>query len=127
MAFVRKERDLGKRFNDPFILAQYAVPYTISSDSFYKHIDELKLADGKIIKATLGPTDMSVIPYDGFELTVVTDNRIDIIATQHYGKASLWRAIAYMNNISDPLKLKQGQLLAIPNINGLRKFPNPLG
>ena len=127
MALVRKERDLGKRFNDPFILAQYAVPYTISSDSFYKHIDELKLADGKIIKATMGPTDMSVIPYDGFELTVVTDNRIDIVATQHYGKASLWRAIACMNNISDPLKLKQGQLLAIPNINGLRKFPNPLG
>jgi hypothetical protein len=127
MALVRKERDLGKRFNDPFILAQYAVPYTISSDSFYKHIDELKLADGKIIKATMGPTDMSVIPYDGFELAVVTDNRIDVIATQYYGKASLWRAIAYMNNISDPLKLKQGQLLAIPNINGLRKFPNPLG
>ena len=45
------------------------------------------------IKATMGPTDMSVIPYDGFELTVVTDNRIDVIATQHYGKASLWRAI----------------------------------
>jgi hypothetical protein len=127
MALVRKERDLGKRFNDPFILAQYAVPYTISSDSFYKHIDELKLADGKIIKATMGPTDMSVIPYDGFELAVVTDNRIDVIATQYYGKASLCRAIAYMNNISDPLKLKQGQLLAIPNINGLRKFPNPLG
>lgn len=127
MALVRKERDLGKRFNDPFILAQYAVPYTISSDSFYKHIDELKLADGKIIKATMGPTDMSVIPYDGIEPAVVTDNRIDVIATQHYGKASLWRAIAYMNDISDPLKLKQGQLLAIPNINGLRKFPNPLG
>ena len=86
MALVRKERDLGKRFNDPFILAQYAVPYTISSDSFYKHIDELKLADGKIIKATMGPTDMLVIPYDGFELTVVTDNRIDIIATSSYTK-----------------------------------------
>lgn len=126
MALIRQERDLGKRKNDSSILAQYIVPYTLSSDSFYKHIDELKLEDGKVIKATMSPTDMSVVPYDGLDTTIVTENRIDVIATRHYGKASLWRAIAYMNGISDPLSLYEGQLLVIPNINGLRKFPNPL-
>jgi len=126
MALIRQERDLGKRKNDSSILAQYLVPYTLSSDSFYKHIDELKLEDGKVIKATMSPTDMSIVPYDGLDTTVVTENRIDVIATKYYGKASLWRAIAYMNSISDPLSLYEGQLLVIPNINGLRKFPNPL-
>lgn len=126
MALIRQERDLGKRKNDPSILAQYLVPYTLSSDSFYKHIDELKLEDGKVIKVTMSPTDMSVVPYDGLEPVVAISNRIDVIATKHYGKAALWRAIAYMNGISDPLSLYEGQLLVVPNINGLRKFPNPL-
>lgn len=127
MALVRQPRDLGKYINDSSILEQYIVPYTLSSNSFYKHIDEVKLEDGKVIKLTMSPTDISIVPYEGFSINVISKtNRIDVLATKYYGKASLWRAIAYMNKIADPLKLYIGQPIGIPNIEGLRKFPNPL-
>lgn len=122
----KKTKNLNKRLNDNFIKSQVVVPYSIASDSFYKHIDELVLADGKTIKATLGPVDMSVYPYNGVTTAVVLDNRIDLIATKHYGKASMWRAVAYLNSIADPLSLKPNTVLMIPNKDALKQFPNPL-
>lgn len=120
-----KINNLFKGLEDESITTRYKTLYTLSNDSFYKHIDEV-VVNNTQIKATLGPLDMTIIPFDGATMEVASENRIDIIATKHYGKASLWRAIAYINNISDPLSLKEEEPLIIPVLSGLRKFPNPL-
>lgn len=39
---------------------------------------------------------------------------LDRIAAMHFGDATRWRAIAESNSIEDPLDLRPGQLLAIP-------------
>jgi hypothetical protein len=125
----KQVKNLNKRENGSEILAQYTVPYGLDSLSRYKHIDELLLIDNNIIKATLGPVDLSIIPHNGLSTYTVPnyeENRIDLVATKLYGRASLYWIICYVNNISDPLVLPAGRILFIPDIQSLKRFPNPL-
>jgi hypothetical protein len=39
---------------------------------------------------------------------------LDRVAAQYYGDSTKWRSIANVNGIADPLAIKPGQLLAIP-------------
>jgi nucleoid-associated protein YgaU len=39
---------------------------------------------------------------------------LDRVAAQYYGDSTKWRSIANVNGITDPLAIKPGQLLAIP-------------
>ncbi|MCA9959467.1 MAG: LysM peptidoglycan-binding domain-containing protein [Chloroflexota bacterium] len=48
--------------------------------------------------------------------TIVSGDRLDTIAAKVYGDATRWRAIAEYNQIRDPLKLKAGQRLTIPQL-----------
>lgn len=130
MAINRKIKDLKGQENDiDFIKAQYTVPYGVKNNSRYKHIDELLLDDGIIIKSTLGPVDLSIYPYEGTDLYTVTaadENRIDIIATKIYGSAAFYWILCYINSIEDPLHVPIGTILFTPPISSLRRFPNPL-
>lgn len=40
--------------------------------------------------------------------------RLDEIAYRYYGDASLWKAIAALNGVEDPLRLTPGELLRMP-------------
>lgn len=130
MPVNKKRKELNGHTNDPnFIRAQYTVPYGTKNPSRYKHIDELLLSDNKNIKATLGPIDLSIYPFEGTNMYTVTaadENRIDIISTKVYGSASYYWILCYINNIEDPLKLKAGTILFTPPISSLKRFPNPL-
>lgn len=129
MANIRQIKNLRNRKNSEFIDAQYKVSYNVTSMSRYKHIDELLLANGKLIKSTLGPIDLSVFPFNGTQTYTVTsaeENRIDIIAFKFYGAASLYWILCYFNNIEDPLKIPVGTVLLIPELSSLKQFPNPL-
>lgn len=132
MALTRQKKNLNKRYNGAGILGQYIVPYTSSSNSRYKHIDELDLAEGKTIKASLGPINLSVFPYSGrttYVVPLAEAGRLDLIAYRFYGYSSLWWLIAYANKISDPFDdalVYAGKILDIPNIEDARIFPNPL-
>lgn len=125
----RKIKDLKNLTNDSYILAQYKVTYSINDMSRYKHIDELLLSDNKVVKATMGPSDMSIYPFNGtnmFTVTAAEENRIDLVAYKVYGAASLYWIICYFNAIADPLKLPVGTVLFIPELTSLKQFPNPL-
>ncbi len=129
MAINKQIKNLKGRLNDNYIEGHYVVPYSINSTSRYKHIDELKLIDSKKIKATLGPIDLNVYPYDGTTEYVVTsadENRIDIISYKIYGTSSLYWVLCYMNLIEDPLNIPVGTVLFVPSISSLKRFPNPL-
>lgn len=46
---------------------------------------------------------------------VVPGERLDWIAHQAYGDATLWRLISDANDIHNPLRLRDGQILVIPS------------
>lgn len=126
---IGKLKEVITRLNDPDILGQYMVPYGAEDLSRYKHIDEIQLINGDVLKATLGPIDLGVFPYDTYVFYTVPDheeNRLDIIAYKLYGESSMYWAIAYANQIKDPLILPEGTVLLVPSINTLKRFPNPL-
>jgi len=51
----------------------------------------------------------------GYKQRVVNEgDTIDWIAHEEYGDSTQWRFIADTNNLDDPLRLKPGQVLAIP-------------
>lgn len=126
-----KIKNLNNHNDDTYILAHYSTTYGINSDNRYKHIDELLTYDQKRIKATLGPVDLSIIPYNGMKsanyiVTEDKENRLDLIALEVYGHSKFWWVIAYINNLPDPMNIPRGKILFIPNLEGIRKFPNPL-
>jgi nucleoid-associated protein YgaU len=49
--------------------------------------------------------------------TVISGERLEAIAASVYGDAGLWRLIADYNNITNPLALRPGQQLLIPEAN----------
>jgi hypothetical protein len=129
MALTKQIKFLNGRNNGERISAQYTVPYSMTARSRYKHIDELKLVDNKIIKATMGPIDMSIYPYNGLQKYIVTatdENRIDIVAYKIYGDSSLYWILCYFNRIADPLKLPIGTSLHYPDLASVMQYPNPL-
>jgi hypothetical protein len=54
----------------------------------------------------------------GYRRRVVREGEtIDWIAFDEYGDSAMWRHIADVNNLNDPMKLKPGQVLAIAPIS----------
>ena len=47
--------------------------------------------------------------------TVIAGDRLDLIANEEYGDSQKWRLIADYNNIDNPLALRSGQQLIIPD------------
>lgn len=51
----------------------------------------------------------------------VAGQRLDEIAHQYYGDPSLWRLVASLNGIADPLRVPSGTVLRLPPANALRR------
>ncbi len=63
----------------------------------------------------LGGTNPTSRGEPGRRVWVVNEgDRLDWIAFKEYGRATEWRRIAEANNITDPLALQPGMVLAIP-------------
>ena len=45
--------------------------------------------------------------------------RLDEIAHRQYGDPRYWRVIAAVNNIDDPLRIPEGQILSVPTLSAL--------
>ncbi len=56
---------------------------------------------------------------DTTENAPLAQERLDQIANRCYGSPHLWRFIAGFNDIIDPLRLRVGQLLALPHLDSL--------
>ena len=69
--------------------------------------------DGKVF----GPQNpTSGTPHPQRAHRVQPGETLDRIAATHYGSPTNWRAIAEINGIEDPLALKPGRVLAIPEL-----------
>jgi hypothetical protein len=50
----------------------------------------------------------------------VAGQRLDEVAHQYYGDPSLWRLIASLNGIDDPMHVSPGTVLRLPSASALR-------
>ena len=50
-----------------------------------------------------------------------TGERLDEIASEHYGEPSFWRLLAVFNNVADPLRIKAGEFLQLPPLSSFRE------
>lgn len=63
-------------------------------------------------EARQNPTSGGLVPVRGH--TVMSGDSLASIAYQEYGDATRWRAIAHANDIDDPLRLRPGTRLLVP-------------
>jgi Contractile injection system tube protein len=48
-----------------------------------------------------------------------SSERLDEIAHRQYGDPRYWRVIAALNNVDDPLRIREGQVLSVPTLSAL--------
>jgi len=51
----------------------------------------------------------------------VAGQRLDELAQQYYGDPSLWRLVASLNGIADPMQIPAGTVLRLPSASALRR------
>ena len=67
--------------------------------------------DRKVIKRSVKDRYHEVLPGE--------DGRLDLISYEYYGTPMYWWSIAQASGIHDPLSVKRGDRLRIPNISTL--------
>jgi hypothetical protein len=65
-----------------------------------------------------GPDADQASDANGEEAAPISGERLDEIASRYYGNPALWKLLAELNNIDDPLHLPPGSLLRIPPLPG---------
>ena len=80
--------------------------------SRYEECERLKDGGREYIGVRL-PVEYMPRPDDRFH-TVVTGDRLDVLAPRYLGDASLWWLICECNNLPFPLDLQPGMVLRIP-------------
>lgn len=66
------------------------------------------------------PVEIEVSEGDAyFEVTVETENRLDLVASKTYNNSKLWWVIAEANEIEDPLEVPVGKVLVVPSISSI--------
>lgn len=88
--------------------------------SRYSNLKRVVCKDGKEYIETPNKPIIQETNKDSFySVEKGLENRIDLISNKFYGTPLLWWAIAYMNHISNPLKVESGIVLRIPAIESI--------
>lgn len=66
--------------------------------------------------------DHEVLGAEGEDGAPASTQRLDELASQYYGDPSLWRLIAQLNNVDDPMQVQPGQVLRLPSAAALRRM-----
>ena len=84
----------------------------IMSESRYEECEVLKDGGREYLDVRL-PVEIPPRPDDRFH-KVVTGDRLDVLAHQYLGDASLWWVICDCNNLPSSLDLVPGMILRVP-------------
>lgn len=76
----------------------------------------LKMTEFRMRKAYPNQNPTSGTEIAGRLWRVKSGERLDMIAARVYGDAKLWRLIATYNSVSNPLSLRAGQMLKLPQV-----------
>lgn len=104
------------------ILPHEMIQYTTCRDfehiSRYRGLRQVihnpKVLDDRFVALETANPFSSKIDVEYYEVPLVEENRLDVIAYKKLGSSSYGWVIAYFNNIEDGYTVHEGQVLAIP-------------
>lgn len=104
----------------------YANPRKYDDISRYS-IYRLIIDDNETYTETVNQTPIDITDKDKYhQVQPEEENRLDIIANNYYGQPQYAWIIAMGNGIIDPLVIKPGTILRIPDLYTLYQYDNPL-
>lgn len=100
---------------------KYLKPIIYKNNSRYKNLRTLYNEDKKVIvHENWNKVDIPESNLDKYyTVDIVSENRLDIIASSYYNSPRYWWVIALANNINDPFDVPKGTLLRIPPLSSL--------
>jgi hypothetical protein len=135
----------GKRLNEPAVVASIAERWEHFTEAGAPRRSWVRMrlvrveepssesADAPPVPSGLTPEQVvERVPPESFEAhevvgaggapggPPVAGQRLDEIAYQYYGDPSLWRLVAGLNGISDPMRIPAGTVLRLPSAQALR-------
>jgi len=85
-----------------------------------RHMD-MAVAPGRLRFGLWEPPQIDLTQYSIYVVTEADQGRLDNVAHRCLGDSRLWWAIAYVNNIANPLALMVvGQTLKIPQVEAIQ-------
>jgi nucleoid-associated protein YgaU len=104
-----------------YVMVTYSNPRTYSSLSRYSArriiIDDLTHTEYHETDNDVSIVSSSSDNY--YTVDASTEDRLDVIANNYYGRASYWWIIALANKIIDPFTISIGTTLRIPPVSSL--------
>ena len=100
---------------------KYLKPVIYKNDSRYKNLRTLYNEDRKVIvhenwnKVSIPRSSQDKY----YTVEMVSENRLDMIASSYYNSPRYWWVIALANGIDDPFDVPKGTLLRIPPLSSL--------
>ena len=100
---------------------KYLKPIIYKNDSRYKNLRTLYNEDRKVIvhenwnKVSIPRSSQDKY----YTVEMVSENRLDMIASSYYNSPRYWWVIALANDIDDPFDVPKGTLLRIPPLSSL--------
>ena len=106
---------------------RYAVPRQYGTISRYGIYRQILDNDTNLYLETVNQTTVDESDLDQFhEVLKEEENRLDIISYKYYGTPDYFWIIAMGNNLIDPMIVKPGEILRIPNFNSLNNWKGAL-
>lgn len=96
----------------------------ISRYSIYRQILD---DDKELYLETVNQTPVDESELDRYHKVLKEEeNRLDIISNKYYGTPEYYWVIALGNNLIDPMVVRPGEILRIPNFNSLKNWKGAL-
>lgn len=109
-----------KEFRDVYTFPEYADPRRYEYLSRYTPYRQIIGSDNQKFLETFNNTEIINSEEDQYyTVEVRTENRLDIIAAEHYGFPNYWWIVAHANGIIDPFNVPYGTVLRIPPVKSL--------
>lgn len=98
----------------------YYSPRQYENNSRYQRVRTLKDEKGNVYHENWIKRGIDTSASDSYyTVTMVEENRLDIISSSYYGTPRYWWVIAIANNIIDPFDVPIGTELRIPTLDTL--------
>jgi hypothetical protein len=137
----------GKRLNEPGVVVSIAERLEHFTESGAPRRSWLTMRLLRVDEATAEATPAPLVPASGLTPEEVAEKlppeafeahevlgaggapgqppvagqRLDELAAQYYGDPSLWRLVASLNGIADPMQIPSGTVLRLPTATALRR------
>ena len=106
---------------------RYAMPTKYTNISRYSIYRQILDDDKELYLETVNQTPVDESELDRYHKVLKEEeNRLDIISNNYYGTPEYYWVIALGNNLIDPMVVRPGEILRIPNFNSLKDWKGAL-